>query len=45
MTEKTITIRISEDLHKTVKIRIAEQGISLKDYLVDLIQKDLAKNK
>lgn len=45
MTEKTITIRISEDLHKTIKIRIAKQGISLKDYLVDLIQKDLAKNK
>ena len=43
MAEKSITVRISEDLHKTVKIRIAEEGISLKDYIVDLIQKDLAK--
>lgn len=43
MSEKTITIRISEDLHKTVKIKIAESGVTLKDYLVDLIQKDLAK--
>ena len=43
MAVKTITVRISEDLHKTVKIRIAEEGISLKDYIVDLIQKDLAK--
>lgn len=43
MVEKTITVRISNDLHKAVKIRIAEQGISLKDYIVGLIQKDLAK--
>lgn len=43
--EKTITIRVSEDLHKAIKIRIAEEGISLKDYVVNLIQKDLGKKK
>lgn len=45
MSEKTITVRVSEDLHKAIKIRIAEEGISLKDYVVQLIQKDLAKKK
>jgi predicted DNA binding CopG/RHH family protein len=41
--EKTITVRISEDLHKAVKIRIAQEGVSLKDYVVNLIQSDLGK--
>lgn len=45
MSEKTITIRVSEDLHKAIKIRIAEEGTSLKDYVVNLIQKDLEKKK
>lgn len=45
VSEKTITIRVSEDLHKAVKIQIAEQGISLKDYIVNLIQKDLENRK
>ena len=43
MGEKTITVKISEDLHKAVKIRIAEREIALKDYIVNLIQQDLAK--
>lgn len=43
MSEKTITIRVSEDLHKAIKIRIAEEGASLKDYVVNLIQNDLGK--
>ncbi|WP_368929806.1 toxin-antitoxin system HicB family antitoxin [Bacillus pumilus] len=43
MSEKTITIRVSEDLHKAIKIRIAHKEVSLKDYVVDLIQKDLGK--
>ena len=43
MAEKTITIRVNEDLHKQVKIHIAEQGITLKDYIEKLINADLAK--
>lgn len=43
ISEKTMTVRISEDLHKAVKIRIAQEGISLKDYIVNLIQSDLGK--
>lgn len=45
ISEKTITIRISEDLHKAVKIKIAQESVSLKDYIVSLIQNDLAKAK
>lgn len=43
MAEKTITIRISEELHKDVKIKIARSGVTLKDYLVNLIKEDLKK--
>lgn len=39
--EKTITIRIDADLHKQIKMHIAEKEISLKDFIVDLIKKDL----
>ncbi|MGL5087552.1 MAG: toxin-antitoxin system HicB family antitoxin [Clostridium sp.] len=45
MSEKTITIRVSEDLHKEIKIEIAQKGISLKDYVLGLIEKDLEKSK
>ncbi|AND84277.1 toxin-antitoxin system HicB family antitoxin [Clostridium tyrobutyricum] len=41
MAEKTITIRIDDNLHKDIKINIAKKGISLKDYIVGLIKKDL----
>lgn len=41
MAEKTITIRIGEDLHKDIKVNIAKKGISLKDYIVELIKQDL----
>ncbi|WP_446897418.1 toxin-antitoxin system HicB family antitoxin [Clostridium sp. LBM24168] len=41
MTEKTITIRIDDNLHKDIKINIAKKGISLKDYIVGLVKKDL----
>lgn len=45
ISEKTITVRISEELHKEIKIKIAHDGISLKNYVVSLIQKDLETNK
>lgn len=41
MAEKTITIRIDEELHKDIKVHIAKKGMSLKDYLLELIKKDL----
>lgn len=45
MAEKTITIRVPDELHKQIKIKIAKEGISLKDYVIGLIEKDLSKNK
>lgn len=45
MSEKTITIRVNEELHKEIKIEIAQKGISLKDYVLGLIEKDLEKSK
>lgn len=45
MTEKSITIRVQEELHKEIKHRIIEKNMTLKDYLLDLIQKDLDEAK
>ncbi|WP_084424774.1 toxin-antitoxin system HicB family antitoxin [Caloramator sp. ALD01] len=45
MGEKTITIRVSEELHRDIKIKIAKEGISLKDYVIGLIEKDLKEDK
>lgn len=44
MAEKTITIRIDEEIHKQIKIRIANEGITLKDYILKLVTDDLKKN-
>ena len=42
-TEKTINIRVPIELHQQIKIHIAKQGITLKDYMLKLIEDDLAK--
>ena len=45
---KTITLRVDENLHKEIKIKIAKEGISLKEYMTKLIEMDLGiyhKNK
>lgn len=41
VSEKTIAFRVDEELHRQVKIRLAETGLSLKDYVISLIQNDL----
>lgn len=45
MKEKNIGIRVDEEFYKQVKIRIANKGQTLKDYILYLIEKDLEKNK
>lgn len=45
MSEKTLAIRIDEDLHRQIKIRLAEKGVSLKDYVINLIVDDLNPDK
>ena len=41
ITEKTIAIRINEEFHKKIKIKLAENGLTLKDYIISLIEKDI----
>lgn len=43
-TEKTINIRVPIELHQKIKVHIAEQGITLKDYMLQLIENDLKKS-
>ena len=42
MPEKSIAIRIDEKLFKKIKIRLADLDVTLKDYIIGLIQKDLS---
>lgn len=44
LSEKTIAIRIDEKLHREIKIRLAETGFTLKDYILTLVKNDLKQN-
>lgn len=44
MSEKTIAFRVDEKLHRDIKMRLAETGYSLKDYVITLIKDDLYAN-
>ena len=41
MPEKTITMRIDETTHTEIKVRAAKKGLSIKDYILELVKKDL----
>lgn len=41
MPDKTIAIRVNEEMFKKVKLRLAENGMTLKDYIIKLIEQDL----
>ena len=43
MADRTITIKVEENFYRDIKIRIAQEGMTLKDYVLDLIRKDLKK--
>ena len=45
MPEKNIGIKVDEEFYKKIKIRIAREGITLKEYLIELIKKDLENAK
>jgi hypothetical protein len=44
MMDKTLAIRIDPVLHKRIKVRLAENGLTLKGYVVGLIANDLKSN-
>ncbi|MGL5853655.1 MAG: toxin-antitoxin system HicB family antitoxin [Cetobacterium sp.] len=41
---KRFTLRMSPELHKSVRIRAAEEEVSLQTYLLNLVKNDLKKN-
>ena len=42
---RNLSILIEEDLHRKVKIRAASKGVTVKQYLLNLIEKDLTTEK
>jgi len=38
--EKTITIRVTEEQYREIKINALEKGQSLKDYILSLVKSD-----
>ena len=43
--DKMMTIRTEEEVHKQIKIRSAELGISIADYIEQLVKEELKKAK
>lgn len=43
MTDRNLCIRVDEELFKKIKIKVVSEGKTLKDYLLELILKDLDK--
>ena len=43
MAEKGINMKVNEDLYKEIKFRALELDKTSKDYILDLIKKDLNK--
>lgn len=43
--EKTIAIRVDEELFKKVKQRVFDKDTTLKQYLIDLIQQDIEQKQ
>ena len=42
MAEKTINFKVDAETYKRIKIQVAEQDTTLKDYILSLIMKDLS---
>lgn len=45
MTEKTMTIRLDEELHKKIKLKSVKENKSIKNYILGLVLEDLEKEK
>ena len=43
MEKKAINIQVNKDQHMEIKIRAAEQGLTIKEYILALVEKDLNK--
>ena len=43
--EKTINFKVDEELYKQIKIKTVLEGKTLKNYIINLIKKDLEEKK
>ena len=43
--KKNILLKVSPEFHKDLKIYVTLRDVTLQDYIVDLIKKDMNKNK
>lgn len=44
-TEKTITLRLDEETHKNIKLQAVLKGVTLKQYIIDLVNADIEKER
>lgn len=42
---KTFTLRMDDDFHKAVKLKCVEAGVTMQEYITNLIQEDIEKEK
>ncbi len=42
---KNISFKVDKELHKAIKIRATEQYMDIKEYILELIKKDLEENR
>nr|DAR44561.1 MAG TPA: hypothetical protein [Caudoviricetes sp.] len=45
VSEKNIGIKVDAELYKKIKIKIAKKDITLKDYILKLIEEDLKSDE
>lgn len=43
--KKLVGVRVDAETHKQMKLYTVEKGITIQDYLMELIKKDMKKNK
>lgn len=42
---KQLSVRVNEKIHKQMKLYAVEQGITIQEYLMNLIKKDMEKRR
>ncbi len=42
---KLIGVRVDEDTHRQMKLYTVEKGVTIQDYLMELIKRDMEKNR
>lgn len=43
--DRTLTIRVPDELYDKVKIEVIKKKTTLKDYIINLIEKDLSEER